>query len=329
MNLDRKLLLLPVVVMCLSASGEAVAQPAWNQCWSVSISPPNATAQPNDQIRFTLKIAALKDIYDATLKASLSSPQYMKIPSNETVKVPQLKSGQSYEQPFQVLIGTDAPAGEADINFLIEGHDDPSVFGLFRWPWDKPECVSDSALQNFSPFVIHVLRIPSLFVNVSAPGTVGVGDDFDFSTVIVNNGTDTAKSVVAQLSFPSGIAANQSQVRLGDIARGSEVSYRWRLHAVTNGTYQIQVQVMAANANPVKGVAIVTVELKSAMPPLMFRSLVFFPHNLSILVLIGLVLSGIVERRQGFIGRPGIALNSFFLWQMFFNYWTSRLVDDG
>jgi len=39
-------------------------------------------------------------------------------------------------------------------------------------------------------------------------------------------------------------------------------------------------------------------------------------------MLIGFTLAGIMERRQGHIGRVGIAINAFSLWQLFYRSWT-------
>lgn len=55
--------------------------------------------------------------------------------------------------------------------------------------------------------------------------------------------------------------------------------------------------------------------------PLMIESLVFVPKGISFLGLIGLLVAGIMEFRQGHIGRLGIAANVFFLWQIFFPVW--------
>ena len=55
----------------------------------------------------------------------------------------------------------------------------------------------------------------------------------------------------------------------------------------------------------------------------MIGGLVFIPKILSYLVLIGLVLMGIKEFRQGHIGRLGIATNAFLLWQIFYGDWTN------
>lgn len=50
----------------------------------------------------------------------------------------------------------------------------------------------------------------------------------------------------------------------------------------------------------------------------MLSQLVFLPPAASGLVLIGLLVFGIVEFRQGHIGRIGIFANSILLWQIFF-----------
>lgn len=57
--------------------------------------------------------------------------------------------------------------------------------------------------------------------------------------------------------------------------------------------------------------------------PLMVGSLVFIPKVISYIALIGLVIAGIAEIRQGHIGRIGIAANAFLLWQIFFPIWST------
>jgi hypothetical protein len=55
--------------------------------------------------------------------------------------------------------------------------------------------------------------------------------------------------------------------------------------------------------------------------PWMVPELVLIPEGFSILVMVGLLLAGIVEHRQGHIGRIGVALNAFLLWQVFYTRW--------
>ena len=56
----------------------------------------------------------------------------------------------------------------------------------------------------------------------------------------------------------------------------------------------------------------------------MVSGLVFVPKALSLLVLAGLIIAGIVELRHGsWIGRPALAANAFFLWQIFFPFWAT------
>lgn len=52
--------------------------------------------------------------------------------------------------------------------------------------------------------------------------------------------------------------------------------------------------------------------------PFMIGSLIFLPKSVSYLALIVLLIAGIVEIRQGHIGRVGIFLNSMLLWQLFY-----------
>jgi len=60
------------------------------------------------------------------------------------------------------------------------------------------------------------------------------------------------------------------------------------------------------------------------MIPFMVDGLVFVPKALSLLILAGLVIAGIVELRHGaWIGRPALAANAFFLWQIFFPFWVT------
>lgn len=57
--------------------------------------------------------------------------------------------------------------------------------------------------------------------------------------------------------------------------------------------------------------------------------LAFFPQNLIfsipkgifLLGLLGVLVAGIAEFRQGHIGRPAIFINSLLLWQIFFSVW--------
>src|SRR5437879_67210 len=59
----------------------------------------------------------------------------------------------------------------------------------------------------------------------------------------------------------------------------------------------------------------------TSLNPLMDASLVFLPKPVPILGLILLFVAAIAEMRQHYVGRIGIAPNSFLLWQIFFCYW--------
>jgi len=54
----------------------------------------------------------------------------------------------------------------------------------------------------------------------------------------------------------------------------------------------------------------------------MIGTFIFVPKIISYIGLIGLIIAGIAEFRQGHIGRLGIAANAFLLWQIFFNVFT-------
>jgi len=53
----------------------------------------------------------------------------------------------------------------------------------------------------------------------------------------------------------------------------------------------------------------------------MIGALIFLTQPLSLLALVGLFLLVLMELRQGHIGRIGIALNAFLLWQIFYASW--------
>jgi hypothetical protein len=55
--------------------------------------------------------------------------------------------------------------------------------------------------------------------------------------------------------------------------------------------------------------------------PWMLGQLVFIPPGVSALGILVLVITGIMELRQGHIGRIGIACNAFLLWQIFYAKW--------
>jgi hypothetical protein len=50
----------------------------------------------------------------------------------------------------------------------------------------------------------------------------------------------------------------------------------------------------------------------------MVGSLILLPKSVSYIALILLLIAGVVEIRQGHIGRVGIFLNSMLLWQIFY-----------
>lgn len=52
------------------------------------------------------------------------------------------------------------------------------------------------------------------------------------------------------------------------------------------------------------------------------ESLIFnIPKGIFLIGLIGILVAGIVEYRQGHIGRPAIFINSLLLWQIFYSTW--------
>jgi hypothetical protein len=57
------------------------------------------------------------------------------------------------------------------------------------------------------------------------------------------------------------------------------------------------------------------------LDPLMLKEWVLLPKSFSYLVIFGLILAAIVQRRQGHISRPAIVANAFLLWQIFYGEW--------
>lgn len=55
--------------------------------------------------------------------------------------------------------------------------------------------------------------------------------------------------------------------------------------------------------------------------PFMIGEMIFIPKVASLLGLFGIFIAGLMERRQGHIGRIGIAANAILLWQIFFAVW--------
>ena len=47
------------------------------------------------------------------------------------------------------------------------------------------------------------------------------------------------------------------------------------------------------------------------------------PEGIFLIGLVGIFVAGIVEFRQGHIGRPAIFINSLLLWQIFYSLWIS------
>ena len=57
------------------------------------------------------------------------------------------------------------------------------------------------------------------------------------------------------------------------------------------------------------------------MPPLMLKGLIFMPETVSFLLIVGLMVGGLVEYRQGHVSRPAMVGNAFLLWQIFYGDW--------
>lgn len=55
--------------------------------------------------------------------------------------------------------------------------------------------------------------------------------------------------------------------------------------------------------------------------PFMVSQLIFLPQSISLIAIVGLTLAGVMEIRQGHIGRIGLAINALLLWQIFFGTW--------
>lgn len=58
------------------------------------------------------------------------------------------------------------------------------------------------------------------------------------------------------------------------------------------------------------------------LPALMSDGLVFLPQPVPLVALVVILVAGIAEFRQGYVGRPAIAANAFFLWQIFYSSWS-------
>ena len=56
---------------------------------------------------------------------------------------------------------------------------------------------------------------------------------------------------------------------------------------------------------------------------LMFESLIILPKVISYIALVGLLIAGIAEFRQSYIGRVGIFVNSLLLWQIFYSIFST------
>jgi len=57
------------------------------------------------------------------------------------------------------------------------------------------------------------------------------------------------------------------------------------------------------------------------MPPLMLKGLIFIPGTVSFLLIVGLMVGGLVEHRQGHVSRPAMVGNAFLLWQILYGDW--------
>jgi len=53
----------------------------------------------------------------------------------------------------------------------------------------------------------------------------------------------------------------------------------------------------------------------------MLKGLIFIPGTVSFLLIVGLMVGGLVEHRQGHVSRPAMVGNAFLLWQILYGDW--------
>ena len=80
------------------------------------------------------------------------------------------------------------------------------------------------------------VRVNPLQVKVIAPGVVTVGEWFDISAKISNQGSDTVSKTTALMNTPSELKVRGKRKRIGNLAPGATETVIWRARANQAGS---------------------------------------------------------------------------------------------
>jgi hypothetical protein len=167
-------------------------------------------------------------------------------------------------------------------------------------------------------FIIYPINGSQLYVN----------QPFNITLLINNiNGTINSESFYlysGNQSFYNKTVSVNGVVHTGDtwsytstgLNKISMVSY-YKNEEISNNTIYLDV------INNTAPSSTASQNQESGIPALMFGQLIGVPTNISIGILVVLLFIGIADIRHGYLGRPEIVANVFFLWQIFYNIWNT------
>ena len=87
------------------------------------------------------------------------------------------------------------------------------------------------------------VRVNPLKVEVTAPGVVTVGEWFEVTAAVSNQGDIAVSKASATINLHSGMRVRGLRKRLGNFASGEEKVVTWLVRAKNPGEYIIQVEV--------------------------------------------------------------------------------------
>ena len=325
------LVMTAIFFLWVSSAAAAVVQTQLTSgCWTIGAGFQAKSAEPGTDLGLVLEIKTLIPTYDLHIDVASSPSLTITGPQNgATVTIDELDAGNVTNLSFSITFPKTLQEGQ-NVQFTVTArshNDPPGSFGI-RLPWDTPECTAVSPASELS---VSIVTKPNVtFESITVPSQVQEGNEFTVAVTIINNGTGTATNLRTSLNLPSvlQIVNSTDHINGESLSPGQQASAQWVIKPVANGTYRVTLTVQGGNIQSLTVSREILVTPPQPLfsgtmtPAFMLPQLVFIPRNLSLLFIIGLILAGIVEYRQGHIGRVAVAGNVFLQWQIFFGYWT-------
>ena len=137
--------------------------------------------------------------------------------------------------------------------------------------------VEDRAVRDELVGTVTFLDSPELTVYSSiSPSIIAKGDTFTLNVEVENAGVRPAEGVIIYLSLPAGLSAESVSKNIGQVGGAELAETSFEIHADLAGTYSIQTEVTADNAESIT----TTQTVKVLTPPQLSSSASLSPSTI-------------------------------------------------